>query len=249
MFTILDDKFLVGYKVFMKSFLHFNPWFDLDFVILDNGLSPNSKSEMKKMYSKLVFKRPNYDKYKKVDFSKTHNKLKATYFYLDAFAQYEYDKVVSVDVDMVVLDSMKTVFHDTCDGITGCKAYNRRKDRLVNDINAGLFVVGKKFLNEKTYDDLLEIAKSGHTMPEQKTMNMYFKGRYNYLNKRFNIEKRMLHSKKYPHVLENPAVIHYVAIKPWEDHSRVPKLEQQYGDLERHWWKWYKKLSDDLRRI
>lgn len=243
-FTILDDKFVMGWKVFMKSFLHYNPWFKLDFIVLDLGLSPKSKKEMEQFYPNIIYRKPQYGLYRQVNFRKTHDKLKATYYFLDAFCQYDYDKIVSFDTgDMVVLDSVADVFYKTSNGISACKAYNVRKDNLVNDTNAGLFVVGKKYLNKRTYNDLLQIAKQGYSMPEQKTMNLYFKGIWEYLSKRFNIEKRMKHTKRQNlrNVLANPAVLHFVGLKPWECHERCKPMEKRYSDLEQHWWKWYKK--------
>lgn len=241
MFTIMSKDFLIGYKVFMKSFLYHNPWFDLDFIILDIDLPDETKDVMRRVYPKVVFKKPNYKAYENIDYSKTHEKLKHTFFFLDAFCQYDYDKIVSVDVDMVVLDSLETVFKGTVDGISGCKGYARRKDRIVNAMNAGLFVIGKKYLNEKTYMDLIEVSKVGFSMPEQKTMNIYFDGKIEWLSKRYNCEKRMLKTKVYRKLIKDMAVLHFVGLKPWQDHSKCSDNEKGYENFENIWWEWYHK--------
>jgi lipopolysaccharide biosynthesis glycosyltransferase len=241
MFTILSDDFYIGFRTFMKSFLYHNKWFDLDFVILDLGLSPNIKNACKKMYNKVIFRKPNYDKYKDVNFNATHPKLRNTYYFLDVFSLYEYDKILSIDVDMVVLDNLKDLFYKTSNGITGVKGYNRRKDRLGNQINSGLFIVGSEYLNKQTYNTLVQLAQVGYSMPEQKTMNLYFYNKYDYVNKRYNVEKRMLGTKRYKHIINNPAIIHYVGLKPWQEHNRISKNEKGYEELEKIWWEWYYK--------
>jgi len=241
MFTVLSKDFLVGYKVFMKSFLYHNPWFDLDFIILDIDLPQEVKGICKEIYPKVIFRKPDYKAYEDVNFSATHQKLQSTYYFLDAFCQYDYDKVVSIDVDMVILDSLEPVFKDTGDGIAACPGYSKRKDRIVKLMNAGLFVVGKKYLNEKTYMDLIEIIKQGFSMPEQKTMNIYFDGKFEWLPKRYNIEKRMMKTRRYRKILSGMAGLHFVGLKPWQDHSRCPDNEKGYEKFEDIWWTWYHK--------
>lgn len=238
MFAIMDQNFMPGYRVFMYSFLKHNTWFDWDFIITDVGLTEDNKSEIKSIYSKVIFRKPNYKDYEGTNFNATHPRLRNTYYFLDVFSLRGYNKIVSVDVDMVVLGDLSPVFIDSNNkGMSGARGYNSGKDKLSNDVNVGLFVVGSDFINEKTYRDLLAIAKNGHSMPEQKTMNIYFKGRWHYFDKKYNLEKRILHTKKYKHLLKDPVVIHYVATKPWQDHKNVPARELTYKPWENLWHK------------
>ena len=241
MFTILSRDFIIGYKIFMKSFLYNNPWFDLDLIILDIDLIEEHRTVCRNVYPNIIFRKPNYAVYRETNFSNTHPKLQNTFYFLDAFCQYDYDKIISVDVDMIVLGSLLPVFMDTGDGISGCKGYSRRKDRIVNQMNAGLFVIGKEFLNEKTYMDLIEISKAGFSMPEQKTMNIYFDGRIDWIPKVYNCEKRMINTRKYRKLLSGMVVLHFVGLKPWQNHSGCTPNEKGYEVYENMWWSWKNK--------
>ncbi len=238
LFTLLDDNFVTGYVAFMKSLLHYNPWFEHDLVILDVGLSNVGKDFVAKHYERVRFVKPNKRRYSDVDMSKTVDKLKATYYTLDAFIQTDFDRIVQFDMDMVVLGDISAVFE--CGApIAACRAYNSKHDFLGDGCNAGLFVVNKPYLNEKTYADLLAIARRGHSMPEQKTMNIHFDGKWHWLPKIYNVEKRMMTTKKYKEVLENARVLHFVAEKPWQNKTNA--REASYEPLEKLWWKEYER--------
>lgn len=243
---MLDSNFMIGLKVFMHSFLKHNQWFDWDLVIMDTGLTDKDKEDIEKIYPVTRYISPKYENYTTANMSNTHDRLKKTYYFLDTFTlnEYGYDKVVSMDVDMLVLGNMKQVFLDSCDkGFSACESYFNRKDKIINQINAGLFVIGKDYLNQGTYEALLGIIKEGFSMPEQKTMNIYFKGRTKILHKRYNMEKRIFHSKRYQNILKNAVVIHYVGTKPWEDHTKFNKEELRYAEWESLWIREYKEMK------
>lgn len=240
--TLLDDGFVIAYKAFIKSFLHHNKWFDLDFVILDLGISDSNKKEMMKYYDKLIFKPIKYDNYKNVNMSVTHEKLKNTYYTCDVFSLYEYDRVVFMDMDIIVLQDMSDVFNCVA-GFAACQSYNKRKDRILQTVNSGVFVVNKQFLNENEYLRIIEVLKPGHKMPDQATVNIYFNNRMNFLEKKYNCEKRIYGSKRYPKFSKPKDInIHYVGMKPWHKKGHdTPKHELLYDEFEKVWWEWYNK--------
>lgn len=240
--TMMDDAFMMGYEAFMTSFLINNPWFSDDMVIIDLGLSDESKSVIESYYSKIIYVIPKYENYQRVNFAKTADSLKNTYYKLDAFSFYGYDKVVFIDMDTIVLGDVSEVF-EAC-GFSAVLGYDAENDCMRGDINSGVFVIGKEYLNEETYTRLISIAEQGFSMPDQKTINIYFRGKINFLGKKYNVEKRMLATSKYKEVLCDARIVHFVALKPWQDHSSVPAREKQYGTLEDLWHQWYSRREE-----
>ena len=235
--TMLDDNFFVGYVGFIKSFLKYNRWFKYDFVIIDNGLCEGNKEHIKSYYDKIVFKKPNKKKYADVNFNKTHDKLKATFYKLDVFRYSEYDRIVFMDMDIIVLDNIKKIF-ECKDDISGCRAYNARQDELMSHINSGVFVINKSVINKHIYNALIRIARKGYSMPDQKVINRHFAGKIKYIDKTYNVEKRMLHTEKYRDILDNAKCIHYVATKPWE-RLKPNAIEASFEKLEKIWRKYF----------
>lgn len=232
LFTSLTDDFDVAMGPFWRSFMKHNQWFDLDFVILDLGCSLDTRNYVKKLYSNVKWIKPKFENYKGVNMAVTMPRLRATYYKLDVFSLYEYDTVVSIDVDMIVLGDMREVFNQV-EEFSACASF-RAPDRIDKTINSGLFVINNH--REEMYRELIEIARPGHAMPDQFPINKYFAGNINYLPKKYNVEKRMFKSSiALP--LEEVTVVHYVGQKPWE----LVKSEacQGFDDLERLWWDYY----------
>ena len=247
--TMMDDNFMVAFRAFFKSFIYHNKGFlysGYHFVIIDVGLSDESKREIREYYNLVIFRKPKLLNYVDVNMDITVSKLKNTYYTLDLFSYTDYDRIVFLDMDMIIFDDISELFK--CNApIAGVKCYDSKRDRLTEAINAGVFVVNKPYLNESTYQNLIEIIKDGYQMPEQKTMNIYFKGILEFFNKSYNVEKRMLHTQKYKHILRNMKILHFVSKKPWELNVNFPEREYTYGVLENLWHYWNnKKWSECL---
>ncbi len=235
LFTLCDSAFLPGYIAFMKSFLHFNPWFNLEFVVMDVGLGADGRKLMLEFYQNIQFIEPMARNYKAVDMSRTADSLKATYYTLDVFALTDYDRITAVDMDVLVLGDVKAVFD--CEApLAMVRGYNAKLDILRNDFNSGVFTINKPFIGEEHYRRLLDIARRGHSMPDQKVINSAFAGQIHELPKIYNVEKRMISTVKYRDVLDQARILHFVASKPWHD-EREPGFET----LEAAWWEWYRK--------
>lgn len=234
--TLLDDNFVIGLEVFFKSLMiHNKLWFDLPFIVLDLGLSSWNKRKIKNIYPNVEFRPIKKDRYSAVNFSATQPRLKNTYYTLDVFIQDDFDKLVFIDMDTLVLGDIRELFHNHYD-IAGVKAYSPRQDKLRIDINTGVFCVSKKYLNEKTYADMLNLATPGHSMPDQHVINDFFKGKMEYFNKAYNVEKRMINSENFRDTLTKIKILHFVADKPWQKHrepgfEKFEKLWKEYYDL------------------
>lgn len=235
--TLIDNDFVIGFVGFIKSFLYFNKWFGLDIVVLDAGVSSENKHYMRSFYPKIIFERIDKKAYSDVRMDKTDPKLRKTYYTLDAFRLIQYERVVFMDMDIIIQGDIKELFECKYD-FAACKSYNAKLDLMNETINSGVFVINSKYLDVGVYRDLIKIARRGFSMPDQKTINIYFKDKMKFLPKKYNVEKRMLHTEKHKDVLEDAVCLHYVATKPWQP-NKPNEEEKKFQQLENLWWKWY----------
>ncbi len=235
LFTLCDSAFLPGFIAFMKSFIHFNQWFDLEFVVMDVGLGDKGRETMLGYYKNIRFIEPMARNYKAVDMSRTTDSLKKTYYTLDVFALTEYDRITAIDMDVLVLGDVKAIFD--CEApLAMVRGYNAKLDILRNDFNSGVFTVNKPYLSDEHYRRLLDIARRGHSMPDQKVINSAFAGQIHELPKIYNVEKRMIATKQFKGVLERARILHFVASKPWQEQK-----EPGFEAMEKLWWEWYER--------
>lgn len=235
--SLIDDNFIIGMECFFKSLMKHNPWFDLEFVLLDGGLSTDGKKRVKKIYQNTRIVRIKKESYTNINLRKTHERLRKTFWKLDTFIQTDYDRLTFIDMDVLVMGDISELFNSP-HGIAGVKAYDRNRDRLVEGINSGVFTINKEYINRHTYTGLLRTARPGYSMPDQKVINRFFAGKIKYFNKSYNVEKRMLHTVEYRHLFDKIKILHFVASKPWEK-VKPNELEKRYEKWERLWWEAY----------
>ena len=235
--TLMDNDFVIGFVGFIKSFLHFNPWFVYDIVVFDAGISRENKAYMKTFYPKIIFERIDKKAYSDIRMEKTDPKLRKTYYTLEVFRLIQYERIVFMDMDIIVQGDIRELFNCR-DGFAACRAYNAKLDALIDPINSGVFVVNQKYLDVGVYRDLIRIARRGFSMPDQRTLNIYFRNKISYLPKKYNVEKRMLYTEKHAKILDEAVCIHYVASKPWQK-IKPNDEEKRFKQLEDIWWRWY----------
>jgi lipopolysaccharide biosynthesis glycosyltransferase len=236
MVTLLNELFVIGFKTMLNSLLINNTWFNLPIVILDENLKKETKKDLFKMYNNIYFEPVKKSYYNNVNFSITSRRLRDTYYKLDIFRLEGFDRLIFIDSDVIILKSIKKLF-ETSEPFAAVRAYDASRDILRKDINSGIFVINKQYLNPETYTGVLKIAMSGHKMPDQATINMFFKNKITFLDKTYNVEKRMLFSKNYRQVFLNAHIIHFVGEKPWDE--KIREAEKQYSSVEQKWWEYH----------
>lgn len=236
--TLVDDNFVQGLEVFLRSLRANNPWFDLPFIVLDLGLTELARARVLAAYDKIELRQIQKENYRKINFSKTHPRLRNTYYTFDVFLQSDFDRLVFMDMDTLVLGDIRELF-GAPEGFSAAKCYDAKRDCMRNDFNSGVFTVTKPYLNESVYHRLVEMAQEGHSMPDQAVLNRYFGPKMRELPKIYNVEKRMLHTERLKDVFNAVKVLHFVAAKPWQQDK--PESERRYGSLEKIWWE-YEKL-------
>jgi len=245
---LLSRNMLTGFNVLMYSLLLHNKWLcnkDYDIVIFDDDLRLSDRIAIvtKFVECNIVFINVEKNNYNNVAMQKVKDRLKKTYYKLDMFRKIgEYERIVLLDVDIVVTGDISELFTIPIDNIAGVQAYRPKSDLLQNYINSGVLVISKNCIGENIYKDLIEMACDNETnLPDQDIINKYFNGRLQYLPKIYNVEKRMEHTKNYKNVLQNKKIVHYVNYKPWEDNVENDK----YPEMISLWFDYYRKYIND----
>lgn len=247
--SMISKSFIPGFVGFITSFLQNNPWFNLSIVLIDIDLNEEERQYCKLYYSNIVYKKPNKKLYTKVNWKNTKPQLWNTYYTLDVFCYKEFDRIIFIDLDTIVLQDIKYLFeHQLSTKIAGVKAYNRIQDQLVDYINTGVFVVDMKKISSSFYKNIVGFSYKGFLFPEQDTINRYMHKQISFLPKEYNVEKRMLLSSNYPFDIEKVKILHYVALKPWQEAKRAGQRNDRkdFGELEKLWWEFFNKgVKDD----
>lgn len=171
--TCVNDRFVKGAEIMIYSFLKNNTWFDGDIVILCGSenwpmhLSEENRDRLSNIYYKTIVK-----DYKFSDFSIVVDEIKrfATkgleplLFKLPLFSLEEYDRVLFVDSDMLVVGDVKEFFEGKGGAITVCldRVCGERREwgkREQEYFNAGVFSVSKEFLSKYKYEDILRFPQ------------------------------------------------------------------------------------------
>lgn len=241
--TMLNDNFFVAFESFITSLLENNKWFDYPIIILDDHCSEDIKKKCNQYYKNIEFRPIKYKNYLQVKKEGTAKRLQCTFYKLDTFSITEYDRLVFMDLDMIVLGDISDLFTKYTMPFCGCHAFSLKTDNLRDDINSGVFVVNNIDKNG-TYKKLLNMAMNKKiSMPDQKIINLYFGNEIFHIDKKYNVEKRMLKSKK--HKID-PVILHLVGDKQF---MYGGTHEEGYEDIEKQWIEWYnksKKLSGDV---
>jgi lipopolysaccharide biosynthesis glycosyltransferase len=224
--TTLDDNYLLGFLITLNSILRVSKNFNYDLVIFEWGsLSDESKSTIKQLYNKVIFKKINSKLYENHEFDDTFRKWTYNCNYrFDIFTMTEYDRVVFFDCDMIFqIDVDEILKYDVDFGASflGDGRISQIDNR--DGFDAGLMTIGKKYLNDKTRDELIKIANSPapycENLKTQKwfgnepILNNYFLDKMVFLPENFNkivsqVKKSELKEKNNYQFTGN--------IKPWD---------------------------------
>jgi lipopolysaccharide biosynthesis glycosyltransferase len=233
--TVLDDKYFVGFLITLNSMLDVCPDFNHDIIILEWGeLSEEYKQIIKTLYSNVQFKMVEGHLYQDHVYDETWRKWTYNCNYrFDIFTFTEYDRVVFFDSDMIFeIDPNEILKYDVDFG--ACIGSPVQIEGL-EGFDAGLMSIGKKYLNEETRSELLNIANN--VLPpespnmnttkwssDEPILNAYFLRRMTWLPQKFN----MLISKVNEVTINEKNNYQYVGHnKPW--YGNV--LEHQVGDF------------------
>jgi lipopolysaccharide biosynthesis glycosyltransferase len=213
--SYVDEVYLPGFLTLLRSLALTNPTLCLDYVVLFDDLTPASVSAIHRLHPRVRFRRvetERYDDFVKGD--RTNYLVRKAYFSLDAFRIRDYDTVIVLDTDMVVLGDVSPLL-DVREGIGAVEQffYNDTGAKL----NSGLLVLNRDVLNDEFEALIDSTGRSGDyelDKHDQGILNAVLDGRFVRLDQRYNFVKRRLSGDL--DVPPDVAVLHFTGQhKPW----------------------------------
>jgi lipopolysaccharide biosynthesis glycosyltransferase len=216
-FTALNDSFMPGMRALLKSLLQNNSWFNADFLILSDGnLSQESKEELHRLYNNIKIIDVRKEDYMKC--KDTIDNWDFNLFYrFDVFelSHLNYDKIVMIDTDMLVLKDIKDLLQFNCDfaACRKCPDLMPELGNLNNDFfNCGLMVLSKEIIDKQHKTNLINMAKEKNWSSDQPLFNLYFRNKVFFLPQKFNT----VSSGVTKQTLNDVSILHFHGdLKPW----------------------------------
>lgn len=216
--SVVTSNFIIYLKVFCASILKHTPNFNKDYIVyyFENDFDESNFKELKKIYKNFIFKKINQKKYFALDKVLTNEKTikrtneikKFAYARIEMFKEIKYDQIIYFDIDMVVIKDLSPLFRIKYDdGIMACEDYIVKRYNLVSEkvferdhrVQGGVIIVGKKVINKKVYQNLLDKLSSHekYRMNDQSLFTEYFGSRdiLKKLDLGFNCGRKILRDK------------------------------------------------------
>ncbi|MEU6256058.1 glycosyltransferase [Streptomyces sp. NPDC047043] len=229
--SFVDENYLPGFLVLLRSLALSNPEVCEDFVVLYDDLRPGSIARIRALHPRIVLKRVDadrYDSYKKGD--QDNYLVRKAYFILDVFRIREYDTVITLDTDMVVLDDLSELLQ-LREGLAAVPQFFYGQHKL----NSGLLVIQREYLSDAFCAKLDKCGRSGDyelDKHDQGILNSVLDGDFVRLDARYNFVKRRL-SGDLP-VPDDTAILHFTGRhKPWQGGEAGYSLaEERWREFE-----------------
>ncbi|MFD4503260.1 glycosyltransferase [Streptomyces sp. NPDC058457] len=225
--SYVDENYLPGFLVLLRSLALSNPGVCEDFVVLYDDLRPASIAKIRALHPRIVLQRVNdthYDSYVKGD--QDNYLVRKAYFILDIFRLRDYDTVITLDTDMVVLGGLGELL-ELREGLAAVPQFFYGQHKL----NSGLLVIQKEYLSDEFCAKIDKTGRSGDyelDKHDQGILNAVLDGDFVRLDAKYNFVKRRL-SGDLP-VPEETKILHFTGRhKPWQGG------ETGYAQAEDRW--------------
>lgn len=227
--SYVDDNYLPGFETLLKSLVLTNPWIDHDIVVYHDDLTAEAVQRIALLYPRLVFERVDsarYAQYAKGD--QSNYLVQKAYCILDAFRNRDYDRLVTLDVDMVVLGDVSHLVTTRAPFLAAPQFFESRGGWR---INSGVLSFDRSCMSDEFVARMDEIGISGRydlERHDQGVLSAVLDGRYERLDMKYNFVKRAVASGA--PLPPDVRILHYTgAIKPWNGG------EVGYTAVEQHW--------------
>lgn len=187
---------------------------NIDFIILldfDNSVL----NKLSKLHKNIKFKKINKERYLHLSFENPWRKWKYNCGYrFEIFDLKEYDKICYIDLDIIIRKNFIDIF-EYVDDIGFCmnRVGSIPEFKKVQGFNAGICVVGKKYLDINTVNRLISIAARKDYSSDEAVLFAYFGNKFTALPSRFNTLSSFITD---PKIFNDADIIHFIGHnKPW----------------------------------
>lgn len=214
----LDQSYLPGAMAFFKSLIYNNTLFNIPFLIF--VWDDYDYSDLKKIYSNIQFKKINISLCKNIknEFRKWNYNV---FVKLELFKEILYDKIYFFDFDLIVNSNLDNFFSVNCDfgAVKAPECAYNHLHKVKNYFDAGVLMVGKKYINMETYSNLKEMSLRNTWAGNESLLNDFFYNQTTFLNKKYNTLTVDTITN-----YEDISIVQYVgAQKPWHEGSLIAK--------------------------
>ncbi|MFC3578422.1 glycosyltransferase [Streptomyces yaanensis] len=223
--SFVDENYLPGFLALLRSLALSNPDVCEDFIVLHDDLRPSSIARIRALHPRIVLRRvdaDHYDSYVKGD--QDNYLVRKAYFILDIFRVRDYDTIITLDTDMVVLGSLAELL-SLREGLAAVPQFFYGQHKL----NSGLLVIQKEYLTDAFCAKIDAIGQAGTyelDKHDQGILNALLDGDFLRLDPKYNFVKRRL-SGNLP-VPEDTAILHFTGRhKPWQGGESGYELAQE----------------------
>ncbi|MEU1704620.1 glycosyltransferase [Streptomyces sp. NPDC005706] len=229
--SFVDENYLPGFLVLLRSLALTNPGVCEDFVVLHDDLKPSSVARIRALHPRIVLRRvdaAHYDSYVKGD--QDNYLVRKAYFILDVFRLRDYDTVITLDTDMVVLGDLGELLA-LREGLAAVPQFFYGQHKL----NSGLLVIQREYLSDAFCARLDAVGRGGGyelDKHDQGILNAVLDGDFVRLDTRYNFVKRRL-SGDLP-VPDDTAILHFTGRhKPWQGgEAGYQRAEERWREFE-----------------
>ena len=226
--SFVDQAYMPGFLTLLKSLVVNSSDSLFPFVVLHDGLDPRSLKSIAEIYPSVTYKpidRTPYADFVRGD--RGNYLVEKAYYILDAFLIQDYDTVITLDTDMIVLDSIGELANYDTD-VCAVPSFYDNPDGI--KLNSGLLVLPREARGQQAFDRLCHLGRSGEYELEkhdQGILTAYLDGNFTRLSESFNFVKRRILSKPVPNQVR---ILHFTGpIKPWSGG------DVGYEKAEAHW--------------
>jgi lipopolysaccharide biosynthesis glycosyltransferase len=229
--SFVDENYLPGFLALLRSLALSNPDVCEDFIVLHDDLRPGSIARIRALHPRVVLRRvdaEHYESYAKGD--QDNYLVRKAYFILDVFRLRDYDTVITLDTDMVVLDGLGELLRMR-EGLAAVPQFFYGQHKL----NSGLLVIQREYLTDAFCAKIDAVGRSGDyelDKHDQGILNAVLDGDFVRLDARYNFVKRRL-SGDLP-VPDDTAILHFTGRhKPWQGgEAGYTQAEDRWREFE-----------------
>ena len=249
--TVLSDPFVYGAIALFGSFRATNPWFEGDIVVLSNPevapLSMEARARLEEAVGAVEFREVDLDPYADIfRFAEsvigTPPRLRAALLILEAFRTDDYDCVVTLDSDMLVIGDIAALLRIDAP-FAVARAVDWVSERPLPYFNTGTMVVRRNHPQTIGFDAIvaaLDVTSvdGSHGKGDQAVLNIALRGHDRHvLDERYNFSKRLRpppgESLDAFLARRDVRIFHFLGQKPWNLKTRWS--ETGYADAEELW--------------
>tara|TARA_R110001599_G_scaffold336055_1_gene553538 strand:- start:371 stop:1066 length:696 start_codon:yes stop_codon:yes gene_type:complete len=208
------------------------------------GISIENQNKLKKLIPHIQFEDINLNEY--INAPVKYPKHRTAFLSLECFKPTEYDKVFFFDCDMLCIqDISEGIINSPSSEVSGCGGSS-------NDINCGLMVIGKKYLNEKTYKSMVEsISRFGKSRLFTQHMINHVIPSFNLLPEGYNWkvspQGNLTHNYQ---ISPETKIIHWAGALPSGNRPVFSKPWQQdenENSLSKLWYQYKKEMLQEIQ--